>query len=69
MQFDHSKLLGRIVEKYGSQSAFAMAINWTESKVSSRLSNRTQLDAGEIILWAKALDIPTEEIAVYFFAV
>lgn len=67
MEFNHSKLLGRITEKYGSQAALAAKIGWTESKLSARLNNKVQLDAEEIYLLSATLDIPTEEIPVYFF--
>lgn len=71
MSFDHSKLLGRIVEKFGSQRALAEAIGWTESKLSSRLNNAVHFDSEEIMLLCSpdVLDIPCEEIPAYFFAV
>lgn len=71
MQFDHSKLLGRITEKFGSQHALATAIGWTNSKLSARLTNKVQFDAEEIILLCApwVLDIPSEEIPLYFFTV
>ena len=70
MQFDHSKLLGRIIEKYGSQKALCAAIGWTESKLSARLNNAVQFDADEMYLLASkdVLDIPGAEFDVYFFA-
>lgn len=71
MDFDHSKLLGRIVEKFGSQRALAEAIGWTESKLSSRLNNAVHFDSEEMMLLSSpdVLDIPCEEIPAYFFAV
>lgn len=70
MQFDHSKLLGRIVEKFGSQRALCAHISWTESKLSARLNNSVHFDSEEIMLLSApdVLDIPSEEIAAYFFA-
>ena len=70
MNFDHSKLLGRIVEKFGSQRALAVAIGWTESKLSARLNSAVHFDTEEIILLSSpgVLDIPCEEIPAYFFA-
>lgn len=69
MQFDHSKLLGRIIEKYGSQRALATAIGWTESRLSARLNNLVHFDSEEIVMLCApdVLDIPCEEIPVYFF--
>lgn len=69
MQFDHSKLLGRIIEKFGSQKALCAHIGWTESKLSARLNNLVQFDADEIYMLADVLDIPAEEIPAYFFSV
>ena len=68
MQFDHSKLLGRIIEKFGSQKALCAHIGWTESKLSARLNNLVQFDADEIYMLADVLDIPAEEIPAYFLA-
>ena len=70
MQFDHSKLLGRIIEKFGSQKALCAHIGWTASKLSARLNNLVQFDAEDIYLLCRedVLDIPDEEIGVYFFA-
>lgn len=68
MQFDHSKLLGRIIEKFGSQKALCAQIGWTESKLSARLNNLVQFDADEIYMLADVLDIPAEEIPTYFFS-
>lgn len=68
MQFDHSKLLGRIIEKFGSQKALCAHIGWTESKLSARLNNLVQFDADEMYMLADVLDIPAEEIPAYFFS-
>ena len=69
MQFDHSKLLGRIIEKFGSQKALCAHIGWTESKLSARLNNLVQFDAEEMYMLADVLEIPAEEIPAYFFSV
>lgn len=71
MQFDHSKLLGRIVEKFGTQRALCAHIGWTESKLSARINNQVQFDADEMYLLAgeDVLDIPCEEFGAYFFAI
>lgn len=34
MAFDYSKLKGRIIEKYDSQSSFANAMEWSERTLS-----------------------------------
>ena len=68
MQFDHSKLLGRIIEKFGSQKALCAHIGWTESKLSARLNDLVQFDAEEMYMLAEVLDIPADEIHAYFFS-
>lgn len=71
MQFNHDKLCGRIIEKFGSQAALAKHINWPESKLSNRLNNKVQFDADEIAMFCSAdvLDIASGDIPIYFFSV
>jgi hypothetical protein len=67
MKFDFSKLLGRIIEKFGTRAAFAAAINLAESALSNRLSGKMHFDADEIYLACQLLGIEPQEIPVYFF--
>ena len=67
MEFDFSKLLGRIVEKFGTRSAFAATMGLAESALSNRLSSKTHFDADEIYLACQLLDIEPQDISVYFF--
>lgn len=64
-----NKLCGRIIEKFGSQHAFAQAMNMTDSSLSGRLNGRIDITVNEISRWIQedALDIPPEEIKDYFF--
>lgn len=68
MQFDFNKLCGRIVEKFGTRAAFALAADIPESALSNRLNNRVTIDSDEIMNWSRPemLDIPAEEIHIYF---
>ena len=63
--FKRDKLKGRIIEKFGSQKNFAIAVHLTQSALSQRLNNVTDLTNKEIQLWASLLDI--EDINSYFF--
>ncbi len=65
--YDSAKLRGRIVEKYGSQTAFAEAAHRSISFVSQYLNGKTYLDQRIIDEWAVLLDIPNNEIPDYFF--
>jgi hypothetical protein len=65
---DYSKLLGRIIELYGTRDAFGKAINWNKSRISSRLNNLTPFKQDEIDLWCEYLNIPSIEIGVFFYS-
>ncbi len=65
--FDYSKLRGRIIEKFHSQSAFAAKNNMSNRSMSLKLNNGIRLSQEEIIKWSELLDINREEIPQYFF--
>ena len=69
MAFDYSKLVGRIIEKFGTRKAFAATIGMSESAVSARLNNITPWKPEEIkvVCAPDILDIPDEAISEYFF--
>lgn len=66
MAFDFSKLRGRIVEKYGSGDRFAQAMGFSKVWLSSRLTNVVPWKAEEIRKASDLLDIPPEDIHLYF---
>ena len=68
MKFDYSKLRGRIVEKFGSMTNFAKSLGVTQEAISQKLCSEKGLSHGVIIRWSTLLDIPTEEIGIYFFS-
>lgn len=65
--YDTSKLRGRIIEKYGSQKAFAEASGSSISFISQYLNGKTYLDQQTMDRWIKVLEIPETEIDAYFF--
>lgn len=67
MAKDFSKLIGRIVEKFGTRTAFCKAIGKNSEWLSRRLNGQTEFDSDEIILIADMLEIPPQEISLYFF--
>jgi hypothetical protein len=69
VEFDHSKLAGRIIEKYGSQAALAKELNWPPSKLSNRMNNKVHFDDDDIwtLCRSDCLDIPPDYIPLYFF--
>lgn len=67
MAFNYSKLRGRIVEKFGTQSAFSKSMKMSERTLSLKLNGKIYFVQDEIVLAAQLLDISEEEIQVYFF--
>ena len=69
MEFDYSKLLGRITEKFGTQKAFAEALGLSENSMSKKLSGKMSITKDDIIEWSKPelLDINCLDIHLYFF--
>ena len=67
--FDYRKLIGRIIEKFGTRKAFAEAVGISENSMSQKLSNKMAITTDDIILWCAPnfLDIPCGQIGVYFF--
>lgn len=64
---DHSKLRGLIREKFGTQEAFAEAIDRSACSVSLKLNGKTEWSAEEIRRACEVLGIPSEQIPIYFF--
>ncbi len=67
IQYDYSKLKGRIKEVCGTQDALASRIGLGRVTLSQRLNNISNFPQGEIAKMTKELNIPNEEIPVYFF--
>lgn len=67
MQFDYSKLLGRIKECGFTQESLAKHIGIAESSLCLKLNNKANFRHREIFLICEALQIATSEIGVYFF--
>ena len=66
-RFDFSRLRGRIVERFGSCGAFAEAMGFLRSGLSSRMNNQTRWRDVEIYAACELLGIPGDEITLYFF--
>ena len=69
LKYDYRKLLGRIIEKFGSQKAFAEACGFSENTISKKLSGKMAITTNDITNWSspELLDIPAEEFKEYFF--
>ena len=63
----YTKLRGRIIEKYGSQSSFATAMGWREALLSAKLNNKSEWSFAEVMKACEMLAIPLSEAHLYFF--
>ena len=67
MAYNTEKLEARIIEKFGTQSAFADALGITKSTLSRYLSNGHDWKGSTLIKAIRLLEIPEDEIDIYFF--
>lgn len=64
---DFPFLRGRIRARFSTQSAFAKALGMSECALSKKLNGHTEWTAGEIRKACEILNIPLNEIPLYFF--
>lgn len=69
IEYDFSKLRGRIKEKLGYEAIFAEKISISPASLSSKFNNKSDFTATEIseAISEEVLDIPLDEVGVYFF--
>ena len=67
MNYNYSKLRGRIVEKYGTASAFADALGIHKTQLSAKLNNKVDITKQDISTWSDLLNISMEDYGTYFF--
>ena len=71
MAFNYNRLIGRIIEKFGTRKAFAKACGFSEETISKKLSGKMAITTNDIVNWSSKdlLDIDRQEIPDYFFAI
>lgn len=67
MAFDYSKLRGKIVEKFGTQTEFSKAMNLSERTMSLKLNGGRAWKQDEICRAVGLLELSKEDIQDYFF--
>ena len=67
MEFDFSRLMGRIREKHESQRSLAAALGMDKSTFNLKINNRYEFMPSEILRICDRLDIPHSQIPQYFF--
>lgn len=68
MSYKTEKLRARIIEKYGSQKAFADAVKINPSSLSRILKHGRDWKGSKLLRAAELLDISAEDIDAFFFA-
>lgn len=68
MSKDFSKLSGKIVEKFGTQYNFAIAMGLSERSLSLKLNNKVGWKADEMEKAINLLNLSINDIPLYFFA-
>lgn len=69
MQYDYSKLRGKIVETYGTIAEFCREHELNNQNISKKLNNVTHFSIDDALELSNYLSIPKEEIHRYFFVV
>lgn len=67
IEFDYSKLRGRIVERYDTLDNFAQDISFSGATLSRKLNNRSRFEDVEILEISELLGIPKNKLDSYFF--
>ena len=67
MNFDYSKLRGRMTERGFTQAQLADKIGINKATLNVKLNGRYAFATDEILAICKELDIPNDEISKYFF--
>ena len=67
MAFEYSKLKGKIVEKFGTQGAFAKALGLSQRSLSFKLQGKVFFRQDEIDKSINLLGIEPADINKYFF--
>lgn len=67
VMYSYNKLRGRIIEKYGSQQAFACKLGISPTSLSKKMQCKTGFSQEDIEEWARLLDINREAYSSYFF--
>ena len=66
-KYDYSKLNGKIVEVFGTKKKFAQSMNLSEKSISDKINNKRFWRQSEISKACELLQIPSDEINLYFF--
>ena len=64
---EYARLRGRIRALYQTQASFARSMELSECALSQKLNGHTEWTADEIRKACEILEIPADELHIYFF--
>lgn len=67
VEYDYSKLLGRMKEKHFTQAELAESIGLSETSLNFRLNNKLDFKQQDMRKIADLLEIDPADLASYFF--
>ena len=67
MQFDNSKIRGKIREIFGTEQKFSDAVGISKSALSAKLNNNSEINRDEMLKMVELLKIKKEDIFDIFF--
>nr|DAY45039.1 MAG TPA: Protein of unknown function (DUF739) [Caudoviricetes sp.] len=67
MDFDNSKIRGKIREIFGTEQKFSEAVGISKSALSAKLNNNSEINRDEMLKMIDLLKIKKEEIFEIFF--
>lgn len=67
MEFDYSKLLGRITEVCGSQKEFAKRMDLSMTTINLKMNNKVSWRQTEIVKAIEILHLGLYDVQTYFF--
>ena len=66
--YSYRKLRGRIIEKFGTLSAFFEKLHITDVQASKKLNGKAGFSQEDIIEWCALLDIDLKDVGLFFYA-
>lgn len=69
MQYNYTKLIGKIVEKYKSKKAFSEILGVTYPTLLAKLQSKGSFTQREIEVCIESLEIARKDIPMYFFTI
>ena len=67
MEFNYSKLRGRIVEMYGTFNAFFEKLDISSVIASKKINGKSGFSQKEIVKWCNLLDIDLKDVGSFFY--